>query len=234
MKKNLVILHGWGATSASFNEVKTLLEKEGFSVEVPDLPGFGNVALKNVMTFDDYVSFVEKFIGEQKVIAIGHSFGGRILIALAGKKPTLLEKLILVDASGITHPRSWKKNLGYFLAKSGKRIFSLPVFSSLFPLTRKLLYVFLDEWDYYKSEGLLLETFKSVYTRDVREYLPQIRVPTLIVWGEKDKTTPLEDGFFMEKHIQNAKIVVITGGTHEVLYKMPHVFIENILPFLRK
>lgn len=233
MKTPIVILHGWGASSQSFRGLKELLEKEGYMVEVPDLPGFGNTPLTKALDFSDYVRFVEKYIGNRKVTLIGHSFGGRIAAVLAPAYTEHIEKLVLVNASGITHPLSWKKNLGYFLAKGGKMVFSLPILSIISPLTRKLLYVFLDEWDYYKSSGTLLETFKNVYKKDIQEDLPHIHVPTLIVWGEKDITTPVSDAYVFHKKIRRSKLTIVPGASHELPYKMPHVFVEKILPFLQ-
>lgn len=230
---NIVILHGWGASSQSFNEVKKLLEKEGFSVEIPDLPGFGDTPLvRNPMTFDDYVAFVQKYIGNRKVILLAHSFGARVAIAFAGQNPQTISKLILTGASGVPHPLSVKKQAGSFIARAGKIIFSVPGFSYIGPALRKFNYTLLGEMDYYTA-GNLKDTFKNVYRTDVRPFLAKISCPTLLVWGENDFIIPVSDGEYIRKNIKSASLIIVKGGTHKLPYEMPHVFVEKILPFLK-
>lgn len=229
MKTPIVILHGWGASSQTFQEVKMLLEKEGYSVEVPDLPGFGGAPLvKDPMKFDNYVAFVKRIIGDRQVVLLAHSFGARVAIAYAAQYPASVKKLIITGASGIPHPLSLRQRLATYAAKGGKVMLSVPVVGSF---AQKLIYVWIGEWDYYNA-GALRDTFKNVYQFDIRPFLSKISCPTLIVWGERDKTTQLEDGEFMKQHIKGSKLLVIKGGTHEMPYKMPHVFVEKILPFL--
>ena len=230
MKQKIVILHGWGAESASFTEVKKLLEKEGYAVDVPDLPGFGSAPLlKNPMTFDDYIGFVTDRVLKEKVILIGHSFGGRIAIAYAARNPLAVSKLILTGASGVPHPLLLKQQLVTYVAKGGKILLKAPVFSSIM---RKLVYLWIGEWDYYLA-GKLKETFKNVYRVDVRPFLSKISCSTLLIWGEHDFVTPVSDGEYMKKTIRGATMLVIKGAGHKLPYQMPHVFVENILPFLK-
>lgn len=223
--KTVVILHGWGSSSKAWSEVKDFLEKEGFRVEVPNLPGFGGKPLtKKVMNFDDYIDFVKDFIKKRKVILIGHSFGGRIAIKYASQNSESVEKLVLTGASGVVHGLSIKRKSAYILAKVGKLFFPKSF--------RKIIYYWVGEWDYYKSEELL-ETFKKVYKVDIKDYLPQIKTPTLLVWGELDKSIPVADGKFMKKNIKKSKLIIVKGATHKLPYSMPHIFCEQILPFLK-
>lgn len=222
--KQVLILHGWGASSKSFQQLKELLEKQGFIVTVPDLPGFGSAPLiKNPMTFEDYVEFVEDVIGSRKVVLIGHSFGGRLAIRFAVLHDNLVAKLILTGASGIIHPLSPKRKIIHFFAMARKWI-KVPRF-------RWMAYKLLGEWDYYLA-GPLKETFKQVYRVSIEEDLPKISVPTLLIWGENDVTTSLMDGELMKKEIKNSKLIVVKGASHKLPYQMPHVFVEKILPFL--
>jgi len=233
-KAPVVILHGWGASSKSFEEVKTLLEQEGFSVDAVDLPGFGNEPLvKDPMTFEDYLAFIEKKIGKEKVILIGHSFGGRLAIKFTAENPKRVEKLILTGASGIPRPLpSFRKKAIFVITKLlGPFIFLLHK-TVLYAYIRKLTYYAIGEMDYYKA-GKLSDTFKRVYQISILPDLAKITTPTLIVWGENDMVTPLLDGQTMQSKIKDAKLIVVKGATHKLPYQMPHVFIEHILPFLK-
>jgi pimeloyl-ACP methyl ester carboxylesterase len=44
--------------------------------------------------------------------------------------------------------------------------------------------------------------------------LPQITCPTLIVWGDKDRTTPLTIAYRFQKGIVNSKLYIIKGAGH--------------------
>lgn len=226
--KTIVILHGWGASSKSFYEVKDLLEKEGFNVQVPNLPGFGEESsTKKIMDFDDYITFVKDFIKNRKVILLGHSFGGKIAIKLASQNPEIIEKLILTGASGVRRGLNLKRKIAYILAKVGKKI--LPIGQDFF---KRIIYYWIGEWDYYKS-GKLLETFKRVYSIDIKNYLPEIKVQTLIIWGERDNVVPVSDARYIKEKIRKSRLIIIPGAAHNLPYGMPNVFVEKILPFLK-
>lgn len=233
-KPTILILHGWGASSKSFQEVKELLENEGFSVEVPDLPGFGrNPLAKENLSFDDYLAFVKNVIGKRKVILIGHSFGGRIAIRFTRLYPDSVEKLVLTASSGIARPLpSLRKKAAYGLTALVSPFAPLIEETMLFKSLRKLMYYAIGEMDYYKAAGLT-DTFKNIYGVSIIDDLAYITIPTFIIWGEEDKVTPLIDGEVMHKNIKNSRLVVVKGAGHKFLYEMPHVFVDKILPFLQ-
>jgi pimeloyl-ACP methyl ester carboxylesterase len=59
--------------------------------------------------------------------------------------------------------------------------------------------------------------------------LPFIKVPTVIIWGDKDEFTPLEDAYFINKQIKNSKLVIIPGAGHDLNRKQPEVLVEKVL-----
>ena len=234
----IVILHGWGSTMSGekYETLKQCLEKYGYSVYTPDLPGFGkNLLKKEVLEFEDYVNFIHDFIGKtvkaKKVILIGHSFGGRIAIRLAKEYPKVIEKLILTGASGIPQKLSFKKKIVSFLTKIGKPLFVILPFSLAYPFLRKSLYRSIGEMDYYKA-GVLQKTFKNIYHVNITPDLGSISVPTLLIWGEADRFTPLADGKLMYKSIPNAHFVSIPNASHKLPYEQPDIFAKAIMPFI--
>lgn len=239
MKDPILILHGWGRFPAGqhrFNEVKLLLERRGYTVFTPDLPGFGSNPLKKEeLFFDDYLKFVKKFIEEnkvRKVVLLGHSFGGRIAIAFSARYPQLVSKLILVSPSGIPHPLpSMRKKAVFILTKIIKPFFSLPVVSNFYTLFRKLVYYALGEMDYYKA-GNLSKTFKNIYQVSIIEDLPKVKAPTLLVWGANDTFVPVADGMVMHEKIKKSQLVIEKDAGHKFPYENPEKFIKDIVPFL--
>jgi pimeloyl-ACP methyl ester carboxylesterase len=89
---DVLALHGWGGSIASFWPVAEGLSARGLRVYVLDLPGFGETALPPaVWGVPEYARFVLDFLdalGLQRVHLLGHSFGGRIGLILGRITPT--------------------------------------------------------------------------------------------------------------------------------------------------
>jgi pimeloyl-ACP methyl ester carboxylesterase len=233
----LVILHGWKSSSQRWQRIKEILEEKGLKVFVPDLPGFKNEnELKQVWTLDDYLAWTERFIEKvapQPFFLLGHSFGGRISIKYAAKYPERLKGLILVSAAGVTRRPKFKIALFAFLGKIAKLIFAIEPLGFLEPVVRKIAYFLLGVKDYRFLEGRIMkETFKRVIGEDLKSFLPLIDVPTLIVWGREDKTTPLTDGYLMNKQIKQSRMEILEGVGHLPHLKKPELLAEKIWQFV--
>ena len=223
-------------SGSRYQALQKILEKYGYTVFAPDLPGFGENKLeKDELFFADYVSFVKDFIQQKKlkqVILLGHSFGGRIAIAFTALYPKMVSKLILVNASGVIHPLTMKKRIAFVLSRLIKPFVSFPGFYSLYTYARKLVYYLLKEMDYYNAKSLA-KTFTNVYRVSIVEQLSKISVPTLIVWGENDTMTPLVDGKLMHEKIKGSTFLVIKGATHRLPYENPDVFAQEVRRFIQ-
>lgn len=230
MKYPIVILHGWGKRGSDYSDLKDLLETAGNSVFCPDLPGFGEEPLtKKVMNLDDYIDFVLKFLRSKKInkaIFVGHSFGGRVSAKLAAKHPEDVEKLVLTGAPLIRQPLSIKKRILRSSTKIVKKIFG-----SSQPL-RKVLYYLVGEWDYYKASSDIRETFKAIISEDLSGYLPFIKSPTLVVWGQLDTFVSPNVGRAIAKEIKSCKYIELRNETHRLPYENPGLFAEEIIRFI--
>ncbi len=236
-KYPIIILHGWATTMTGdrYSELKSILEKKGFAVFTPDLPGFGKQPLtKPGMDLDDYVDFVKEFMIKKqlkKVILIGHSFGGRIAAKLSAQNPQLVQALILTGSPLIRKKLSLKKQVISSIAKSGKQVVDiLP--KEVSDLFKKGTYQLLGEWDYYKAGGLK-ETFKKVIHEDLLSLLPTIHTKTLVVWGGQDTFVPLIIGKEIAEYIPGATYVVVPEATHKLPYEYPQKFAEEVLKFIQ-
>ena len=237
--KDILILHGWGSRAKNWNQVKQLLENRGYGVLVPDLPGFGeNPQPARPYSIDDYVTWVSDFCEKENLsqfLLLGHSFGGAIAIKLVNKYPEKVGKLVLV-APKLKRYKNWKYYVSLILAKIGKVVFSVPGVSLLQPLARKSLYYLIGTRDYYQLEVeralIMKETFKRVVKEDVTAYLSRIKIPTLIIWGKKDKITPLKSAYLAKKQIADSELEILENCRHVPNLEMPEALTEKILNFL--
>lgn len=239
----VILLHGWGINSDKYIETAKQICVQGpeYSVFMPDLPGFGKSdGSREAWSVDDYVDLVKKFSdiqGLKKFILAGHSFGGRVAIKFSVKYPEKVKALVLTGAAGIKHAPGIKQKIFFILAKAGKIIFSLPMIDQLKKPAQKILYKAAREKDYYEAQGIMRETFKKVIYEDLSPYLEKIKVPTLLVWGAEDKSTPLADGQFMHAKIGlaggHSKLEIVTEAKHNLPYQYSEKFAKIVMEFIK-
>lgn len=258
----IILLHGWGVDSDKYIETLKQLSVQSseFSVYAPDLPGFGKSDNPpEAWGVSEYTELIKKFMNElglKDLILIGHSFGGRIAIKFAAKYPQGLKALVLTGAAGIKHSLTLKQKIFYILAKIGKAVFSLPIINMLQKPAQKLLYKAAQEKDYYQAQGIMRETFKKVINEDLTPYLEKIsassgspprlgeagalsgKIPTLLIWGAKDNSTPLSDGRLIDLKIKSAggrsELKIIDEANHSLPYQIPEKFAKIIAEFIKK
>lgn len=214
----VVLLHGWGARIESWGLVPAILA-ERFTVVAVDLPGFGETPLgERPWGVTDYADFVERLLETLRlgpVTLVGHSHGGRVSIALAARHPTLIGKLVLVDSAGIVPRRGPRYYARVYAVKAARRFLSLPIFAPIRARAMGLVYRAVGSRDYNDAgDPVLRATLVRCVNEDLREKLPRIAVPTLLVWGSADLDTPLADGKLMERLIPDAGLVVFDGAGH--------------------
>lgn len=218
--RDLLCLHGWGATHASFQELRDALQSDPVRIIAPDLPGFGESGdLPVAWSTDDYADFVEELVATLKlrdVFLLGHSHGGRITIKLASRGSPWISHLFLCAAAGIRRPKHWKRCLGIYMASLGKSFFSIPGLRRFQRLARTYLYKLLMVHDYERAEGALKGTMIKVINEDLTPLLSTISVPTDLFWGEDDTMTPLRDGELMNKKIVQSVLHTFKGVRHRV------------------
>lgn len=233
----LIILHGWQSSKEKWQRVKEDIEKSGIEVLVPDLPGFkSELALEKGWNLDDYIDWFNSFSKDlEKFFLLGHSFGGRIAIKFASKYSERIKGLILVSAAGLKPKKNYYLEILTFPTRVEilKRIFSLPILSNFYSLLREIFYRYiLRKTDYLKAKGAMKETFKKIIEEDLTPLLAQIQTPTLIIWGNKDKITPLKDAYFIKEKIKNSKLEILENVGHAPHLETPEKLSETILRFL--
>lgn len=231
---SIVILHGWGLRGDVYQKLKGLLEKEGFKVFIPDLPGFGTEPLRSkTMTLDDYVDFVDDFLKAKKIVKpvmIGHSFGGRVALKYAFKYPERVNKLVLTGAP-VIRSGVFKRKISRIVSIVGGQLFGFLPKTKTDSL-RKLLYSLIGERDYYKA-GPLKEVFKNIINEDLVFYAKNVKVSVLLVWGESDRVVPVSDMKKIVKIIPHATFSVVKDVGHKLPYEKPEEFFKAIRPFLQ-
>lgn len=212
----VVLLHGWGGALDSMRPIVHCLRRS-FQVVALDLPGFGQSTLPSATWSDhDYAQCVAEFLAAidcPRAHIVGHSFGGRVGICLAVDRSSVVDRLVLIDSSGIKPPRTWQYHARVRGMKAARRV--LQLIPAAGPRDRALawLYGSLGSSD-YRSAGPLRNIFVRVVNEDLRPILPSVRAPSLVIWGEKDLDVPVSDGQTMAREIPRARLEVLAGAGH--------------------
>lgn len=230
--KVLIILPGWGDTRKTFDFYINNL-KDKFTIYIFDYPGFGESKFPSYdLTIYDYALYIKRFIEDNSInkpYILCHSFGCRISILLIGKYRVLVDKLIIIGGAGIRR-HSIKR---YLRTKKYKLLKKLSVF-----IPKKQRYIYLNKLrnkyssnDYKDISSNMKNTFNNIINTDLRKYLKYIYTPSLLIWGEKDTSTPLKDGKLMNRKINNSGLITIKKGTHFVYLEYPFYILKIILFF---
>ena len=224
----ILILHGWGSKSNRWQTVAKLLAGRNFSVIIPDLPGFGESdPPKLTWGFSDYSNFINEFSKKLELedfYLLGHSFGGNIAITYSVHHQNRVRKLFLVGAAAIRSTTIKKKTI-YTASKTFK-------FLSFIKPLKKLLYKLIKS-DYPNTQGIMKDIYLNIIKIDLRDILEEIKVETLIIWGEKDNITPVANARFLNSKIENSKLEIIPQLGHNLHSEAPGMLSNIIVDSLR-
>lgn len=223
---SLLFLHGWGGTSWNFKAVLDAYVTK-FTLLIPDLPGFGlSDAPPKDWGVGDYARFTLDFLdvlGIKRAAVLGHSFGGRIAIAIAAGWPDRVEKLVLVNSAGIRPRRTAKYYVRVGAAKLLKRMG--PVGAHLRARMGS---------EEYRRAGPLRGTFVRVVNEDLTPLLSRIEAPTLVLWGDRDNVIPRVHMETMAKTVRRGRLVVLQGAGHFPFLEAPVGFNDAVMGFLQE
>jgi pimeloyl-ACP methyl ester carboxylesterase len=216
----VLLLHGWGASLGTFDQLTAHLVKTGHLVYRFDFPGFGASPVPaRAWSVGDYAiltaAFIEKLKIKQLSVLFGHSFGGRVIIKATATGIIDPEKIVLMGAAGIKPPTTFRTHAYAAVAKVGKAATALPGMSQVRETLRSALYRSAGSSDYLQA-GAMKATFVKTINEDLTGYLPLITTPTLLVWGEHDTETPLAYGQRMQKELRQAELAIVPGAGHFV------------------
>lgn len=174
-------------------------------------------------SLDDYINEVKEYIyknGLKKPSVVAHSFGARIAIKAASYNEDIFDKLVLTGAAGLK-PR-------FSLKKSAKK--SAFDFLKKF-LPKERLSAFYSS-DYRALSDIMKKSFILIVNENLDDRIKFIKNPTLLVFGEKDRETPLYMARKLLKDLQNGRLVTVKNAGHFCFTEKPNNFNTEVKEFL--
>jgi pimeloyl-ACP methyl ester carboxylesterase len=215
--KTVLLVHGWGDNGAGLQPVQSALARH-CKVYAIDLPGFGGTEPpKTVWGLSEYADFLANFLNkvdEKTVFAlVGHSNGGAIAIKGLASGTLSASKLVLLASAGVRGENKGRLKLIKYVTKAGKAL-TAPLPRSVKRSLRKQVYGAVGS-DMLVAEHLE-DTFKRVVAEDVRVEAAKLTQPTLLIYGEQDKATPVWYGEALHEAIDGSTLEILPGAGHFV------------------
>ena len=239
----VLLLHGLGATGDSWQLQFPALIDAGYRVLAPDMRGFGKSTYpggvnNSLVMAKDMVALMDNLVIRSAHI-IGISMGGTVALQMILNQPSRVDTLVLTNTFAKLRPRKLSLWFFYAVRLALIHIFGITkqadfVASRLFPEPDKayLGKVFKDQVIQSNLAGYR-STMRSYAKFDLSEQIESIRVPTLIITGERDTIVPPEMQIDLANQIPNAKHTFIPNAGHAVCVEKPDEYNRVILDFLQ-
>jgi len=227
--KTIVFFHGAGIRALTYKKSLNALA-QNFHVFAPDLPGFGKSDMPQATwTFTHYSKFLSAFLESSDInnsIVIGHSLGGRIAMGIAAHSDRV-KRLILIDSTPLA---SYYRNSKYHIPKlfyntsleiikEGSIDYAKVMFDNLLNLKKHNI-------GYLKLRKVITESLK-LDNDDAKS----IRIPTLILWGDKDRIIRPKMAYILQKEIKNSQVKIISGN-HGWCITQPARLLDEVTKFV--
>ena len=242
----LVLVHGFGGNKDTWNWVVPAWNDQ-YHVIVIDMPGHGGSVSKKTLsyTMTDQAERLHTFLEAKKIKQLylfGHSMGGAIAVRYALNHSENVNALILIDSMGMVQTKSDGVKL---VEKSDK--------NPLYDVCTKERIETLLNYSMYKPPYIpdiikeaLLETkcsrldlekvmYEDMYTDvNLSTVAKNISVPTLILWGEKDRMTHVDDASFFHETIRGSKLVILKEVGHVPILEDPEQTADEVDKFIKQ
>jgi pimeloyl-ACP methyl ester carboxylesterase len=256
----VLFVHGMGAWSELWRETLAATAAAGFRAVALDLPPFGysERPARPAYSRQDQarrIIGVIDALGQRQVTLVGHSFGGGPTMEAVLLAPERMKTLVLADAAiGLDSPAGSGGVATHVLGIRPLRNAIVSATVTNPRLTRSLLSRFVEKQDAITDQRLavlqaplavqgdteafgdwLIEfvTSQEAPLSKQPEAYRAVRLPALIIWGDKDTTTPLAQGQRLSQLISGSELAVMPGIGHMPQIEDAGQFNRLLVTFLK-
>ncbi|MET1080090.1 MAG: alpha/beta hydrolase [Pseudomonas sp.] len=243
-QETLVMIHGFGANKDNWLRFARYFTSD-YHVIALDLPGFGessqpDVAYDAASQMERLVRVV-KALGLGRVHLIGNSMGGQIAALYAARHPQGVASVALVDNAGITPPQQSE-----LFARLQRGEPNPLVVKTAEDFPRLLDFVFVDVPSMPKAlqqhfaqqaianSGHYENIFRQLVEHPVplEPELPNIQVPVLVLWGDRDRTLHVSSVEVMRPLLRQSRVVIMKDCGHVPMLERPEETAGHYQAFL--
>ncbi len=241
----VIMLHGWGAFKELWWSTLRGLGRDHRCFAL-DFPGHGTSPLGRAATIAGLADAVAAFCAAldlPQVVLMGHSMGGVVALELALRRPTLVARLILVDAAIDAHLMPFYARI-YLIPTFGWSLLRLTqlIGRTLRPIGARVPHEHGNGWlrpwlrrsaylAGFEPEGLH-QIYRSLFATQAGDRLAQLALPTLVVSGQFDSLVPAANSRRLARLIPGARYREIRGALHNPMDERPYRFECAVRTFL--
>ncbi|MDO8503947.1 MAG: alpha/beta hydrolase [bacterium] len=211
--QNLVAFWGWTRTEQTYKKLVESAPKDWrvLAISYEDLLPKGDI--------NAFQGAVLKFLEDnalKEVNLVGHSLGGALAIEFAYHHPEKVKRLYLLDSEGVYGHETIREVIRILMthAAPGQKKMGKENIKAFYRALRKPFWY--AKLAHFAHHAHLYEEASA------------LRVPTVIIWGEKDDLTPLWQGQKLNEWIPGSRLVVLKDMDHDWIIHSPELFWENI------
>jgi pimeloyl-ACP methyl ester carboxylesterase len=251
----IVFVHGLSGSWPNWLEQLPVLARE-HRVLALDLPGFGHSPMPSgEISIPAYARLIDALLQRRGIDAaavVGNSMGGFIGAELAISFPQRVERLVLVSAAGVsTHGTPGRiramaglRRLETLIGGTAAWVAARSDAATRRPRLREATLKLVVRYPSRLPAALAAEQVRgggtagffdalgAVIDYDVRERLPEIACPALIVWGERDLLISVRDADVFAERIPNSRKVIFEDTGHVAMLERPQAFNALLKEFL--
>lgn len=246
----LLLLHGLGGHLGNWEDNIPALAQH-YRVYALDIAGFGlsdkpKTAERNL---DYLLRFLRGFLDVQEIaqaVVIGNSLGGFLALQMALAYPQRVAALVLVAAAGLGPEIGWVLKLqglpilGDLVTIPNRRLVRLAVRSIFYDQSKATPKIVEEHYQHFCRPGArqayLAVIRNGIGRRGQRsvllDRLPQIHMPTLIVWGAEDRLLPVRQAHAAAARLPHSRMQILPECGHCPQMEKPEEFNRLVLDFL--
>jgi pimeloyl-ACP methyl ester carboxylesterase len=213
---------------------------KSFDVIAPDLPGFagsaGEPAQESIEGMAGAVIALMEALGAERFHLLGHSMGGMVAQQIALDHPERVQRLVLYGTAPVGDlPRRFET-----LETSIARLEAHGVEAAADRIV-PTWFVEGEAAPYYRlcyeaGRGTRLDAavkaLRAVRAWDVRARLAELKMPTLVLCGDRDRSISLDQAYALREGIAESQLCIAPGCAHNVHLESPELFGQVVRDFL--
>ncbi|HXH04024.1 MAG TPA: alpha/beta fold hydrolase [Candidatus Competibacteraceae bacterium] len=245
--ETVLLVHGFGASKDNWLLFAYRLRRN-YRVLIPDLPGFGDSSRDPAAMFDVIAqterlhAFVET-LGLERFHLVGNSMGGHIAALYAAHHPEQVLSLALFANAGIDSPRK-SELIAALEASAGRDNRLLLQSPEDFQRFKDFLFVRAPYMPRLLQRGYIHQLLRErEYQRRMFQFmingyvaleplLPEIKAPTLILWGDSDRVLDVSSVEVMRPLLRHSQVVIMQHCGHVPMLERPAETARHYLAFL--
>ena len=225
-----LVVHGLFEHEGRHKDNVEWLKNLGIETYSLNLPGHGDIAEKgHIETWDENIEAIvntyNKIANKDIKIIFAHSYGSLVSVSAILREKIDPDYLILSAPHFDDNYPKFVKNMSGAMAKV------FPKLRAPSPVTRKNLSTDKETVENYFSDPLVFRslTFKfgneiTVEQNFVNENIEKLKIPTLVLHGDKDKIVPIKASENISK-LENVKFIIVENSKHEILNQDTRTFV---------